>query len=38
MTLSAPKPAVVVHELERRFGRFVAVNKVSFTVNQGEIY
>jgi ABC-2 type transport system ATP-binding protein len=27
-----------VHELERRFGRFVAVNKVSFTVNQGEIY
>ena len=38
MTLSAPKPAVVVHELERRFGRFVAVNNVSFTVNQGEIY
>lgn len=38
MTLSAPKPAVVVHELERRFGRFVAVNKVSFAVNQGEIY
>ena len=38
MTLSSPKPAVVVENLERRFGRFVAVNKVSFAVNQGEIY
>jgi ABC-2 type transport system ATP-binding protein len=30
--------AVRVHELERRFGAFVAVNKVSFEVQAGEIF
>ena len=30
--------AVVVRELERRFGNFVAVNRVSFSVAQGEIF
>ena len=30
--------AVVVRELERRFGNFVAVNRVSFAVAQGEIF
>jgi drug efflux transport system ATP-binding protein len=30
--------AVVVKDLERRFGSFVAVNKVSFEVNRGEIF
>ncbi|MCD4657644.1 MAG: ABC transporter ATP-binding protein [Planctomycetes bacterium] len=29
---------VSVHELERRFGKFVAVNKVSFDVYRGEIF
>ncbi len=38
MICTSPKPAVVVDDLERRFGSFVAVNKVSFAVNQGEIY
>ncbi len=30
--------AVIVHELERRFGNFIAVNKVSFDVAKGEIF
>lgn len=30
--------AVVVHDLERRFGSFVAVNRVSFDVGKGEIF
>lgn len=30
--------AVVVRDLERRFGDFVAVNKVSFEVGRGEIF
>ncbi len=30
--------AVVVNDLEKRFGHFVAVNKVSFTVGRGEIF
>jgi ABC-2 type transport system ATP-binding protein len=37
--LTTPRPpAVVVHNLERRFGSFVAVNGVSFEVAQGEIF
>jgi ABC-2 type transport system ATP-binding protein len=32
------KKAVVVKELEKRFGAFVAVNRVSFDVAQGEIF
>jgi len=31
-------PAVVVKELEKRFGRFVAVNRISFQVARGEVY
>jgi ABC-2 type transport system ATP-binding protein len=31
-------PAVVVQNLERRFGDFVAVNRVSFAVAKGEIF
>lgn len=30
--------AVVVQDLERRFGSFIAVNKVSFAVKKGEIF
>lgn len=30
--------AVVVKELERRFGTFIAVNRVSFEVSRGEIF
>jgi ABC-2 type transport system ATP-binding protein len=32
------KDAVVVRDLERRFGNFVAVNRISFAVKQGEIF
>jgi ABC-2 type transport system ATP-binding protein len=32
------KNAVVVRDLERRFGSFVAVNRISFAVKQGEIF
>ena len=32
------KKAVVVSNLEKRFGSFVAVNRVSFEVNEGEIF
>ena len=38
MQNSGIKKAVVVRDLERRFGSFVAVNKVSFEVNRGEIF
>ena len=34
---SSPK-AVDVKDLEKRFGRFVAVNKISFSVDSGEIF
>ena len=30
--------AIQVHDLEKRFGAFVAVNKVSFSVKKGEIF
>ena len=33
-----PQPAVIVKDLERRFGSFVAVNRISFEVLQGEIF
>jgi ABC-2 type transport system ATP-binding protein len=33
-----PTHAVTVTDLEKRFGDFIAVNRVSFTVNQGEIF
>jgi ABC-2 type transport system ATP-binding protein len=38
MTDSSADKAVVVQDLERRFGSFVAVNRVSFSVNRGEIF
>lgn len=38
MSTSSTSPAVSVRDLERRFGRFVAVNRVSFEVTSGEIF
>ena len=39
MTASAAKePAIVVHELTRRFGSFTAVDKISFDVSTGEVF
>ena len=35
--MTAP-PAVVLRELEKRFGDFVAVNRISLTVGRGEIF
>ena len=35
---SAPDPAIVVHDLTRRFGSFVAVNAISFSVARGEVF
>lgn len=35
---NADVPAVVVENLEKRFGAFVAVNRVSFQVGRGEIF
>jgi ABC-2 type transport system ATP-binding protein len=33
-----PEQAVQVHELEKRFGSFTAVNRISFSVKPGEIF
>ena len=33
-----PRPAVDVHALSRTFGDFLAVDRVSFRVNQGEVF
>jgi ABC-2 type transport system ATP-binding protein len=38
MSAAGGEPAVVVQDLEKRFGRFVAVNRVSFAVARGEIF
>lgn len=38
MSADEPKIAVAVDGLERRFGSFVAVNRVSFAVRAGEIF
>jgi len=38
MTNDPPDNAVVVHELERCFGSFIAVNRLSFSVAKGEIF
>ena len=35
---ASPQKAVVVRDLEKRFGNFVAVNRVSFHVSKGEIF
>ncbi|MBN2254873.1 MAG: ABC transporter ATP-binding protein [Deltaproteobacteria bacterium] len=37
MTISS-SDAISVHELERRFGDFVAVDRISFSVRKGEIF
>lgn len=36
--LQSPDIAVSVSQLEKRFGAFIAVNKISFEVNKGEIF
>jgi ABC-2 type transport system ATP-binding protein len=33
-----PTPAITVSNLSRRFGQFMAVDRVSFSVNRGEIF
>jgi drug efflux transport system ATP-binding protein len=38
MSFVEPQKAVVVKDLERRFGSFTAVNRVSFEVAKGEIF
>ena len=38
MTPTAPADAIVVRDLTRRFGDFVAVDRLSFTVGVGEIF
>jgi ABC-2 type transport system ATP-binding protein len=38
MAIADGEKAVVVRDLERRFGSFVAVNRVSFEVAKGEIF
>ncbi|HME26445.1 MAG TPA: ribosome-associated ATPase/putative transporter RbbA [Acetobacteraceae bacterium] len=34
----AAEPAIVAHDLTRRFGNFTAVDRVSFTIERGEIF
>jgi len=34
----SPSDSIVVTELEKKFGDFVAVNKISFSVKEGEIF
>jgi ABC-2 type transport system ATP-binding protein len=35
---ASPDAAIVVHDLTRRFGSFVAVNAISFSVARGEVF
>ena len=37
-TQTGGEPAIVARDLTRRFGSFVAVNKVNFTIERGEIF
>ncbi len=37
-TNDTQSPAVIVHDLEKIFDHFVAVNKISFSVQKGEIF
>ena len=32
------QPVIVARELTRRFGKFIAVNRVNFTIERGEIF
>ena len=36
--VAASKPVIEVNNLQRRFGNFHAVNNVTFSVNQGEVF
>jgi ABC-2 type transport system ATP-binding protein len=36
--VASDKPVIEVHNLQRRFGNFYAVNNISFTVSQGEVF
>jgi ABC-2 type transport system ATP-binding protein len=36
--MSTPEVTITVRELSKRFGSFVAVDRVSFDVNRGEVY
>jgi ABC-2 type transport system ATP-binding protein len=38
MNSTENEKAVIVRDLEKRFGNFVAVNRVSFEVSKGEIF
>src|SRR5512145_432290 len=38
MTVIDSPAAVVLHDLEKRFGDFIAVNRVNLTVRRGEIF
>lgn len=38
MTLSNENNAILVQDLEKRFGDFIAVDKISFAVKKGEIF
>ena len=38
VTLPAEAPAIIVANLSRRFGAFVAVDAISFTVRRGEVF
>ncbi|QJF52369.1 ribosome-associated ATPase/putative transporter RbbA [Roseobacter ponti] len=35
---TVPDPVIIAHRLTRRFGDFTAVDKVSFSINRGEIF
>ena len=37
-TTTADAPAIVAHQLTRRFGEFTAVDRASFTIERGEIF
>jgi len=36
--VASDKPVIEVHNLQRSFGSFYAVNNISFTVSQGEVF
>ncbi len=36
--IESSKPAIVVDQLTKHFGDFVAVDHISFAVNEGEIF
>src|SRR5512147_357535 len=36
--MNSQQPAIVVHDLTKRFGEFIAVNGINFEVRRGEIF